>query len=120
MSFFIEPQRQAKGRLRAFNAWPVSLHARYSAWYASMALTVVFTVLTLFKGIHFLPLIVLSSFFVWLGFQDRKQTKHSIRRNYPILGHMRFFLEFIRPEIRQYFFESDTDEEPFSRNQRSL
>lgn len=120
MSFFVEPSKPAKGRLRAFNTWPVSMHARYSAWYASMACTLLFSLLTLFKSIQFAPFIFLSLFFAVLGLQDRIQTKHSIRRNYPILGHLRFFLEFIRPEIRQYFFESDTDEEPFSRNQRSL
>ena len=55
-----------------------------------------------------------------VGIVDVRQTKQSIRRNYPILAHIRFFLEFIRPELRQYFLESDTDAAPFSRNQRSL
>ena len=55
-----------------------------------------------------------------VGVVDRRQTKQSIRRNYPVIGHIRFFLEFIRPEIRQYFLENDTDAAPFSRNQRSL
>jgi glutamate synthase domain-containing protein 2 len=41
-------------------------------------------------------------------------------RNYPIIGHLRFMLEFIRPEIRQYFIEGDNDAMPFSRSQRSL
>ncbi|MBP0645259.1 FMN-binding glutamate synthase family protein, partial [Mycobacterium tuberculosis] len=48
------------------------------------------------------------------------QQRHAILRNYPIWGHARFFLEFIRPEIRQYFIEDDTSEAPFSRAQRSL
>ena len=55
-----------------------------------------------------------------LGLHDLRQTQHAILRNYPILGHLRFALEFIRPEIRQYFIEGDTDEAPFSRTQRSL
>jgi len=55
-----------------------------------------------------------------LGVRDLLQARHAIIRNYPILGHLRFFLEFIRPEIRQYFIESDTDARPFSRNQRSI
>jgi len=38
----------------------------------------------------------------------------------PILAHFRFFFEMIRPEIRQYLVESDTDAVPFSRTQRSL
>ena len=55
-----------------------------------------------------------------LGLHDVQQKKHAILRNYPILGHMRFLLEFIRPEIRQYFIESDAEAAPFSRAQRSL
>ena len=56
----------------------------------------------------------------WLGLHDIRQPHHSILRNYPILGHMRFLFEGIRPEIRQYLIESDQDEEPFSRDARSL
>ncbi|MDG6746227.1 glutamate synthase-related protein, partial [Staphylococcus aureus] len=43
-----------------------------------------------------------------------------ILRNYPIIGHFRFFFEDVRPEIRQYFIEADQDALPFSRMQRSL
>ncbi|MBI1890975.1 MAG: FMN-binding glutamate synthase family protein [Burkholderiales bacterium] len=55
-----------------------------------------------------------------IGLIDLFQTKRSILRNYPLLGHFRFFFEFIRPEIRQYLLEDDTDAKPFSRNQRSI
>ena len=55
-----------------------------------------------------------------VGLWDMVQTRHAIRRNYPILAHIRFFLESIRPEIRQYFLEDDTTTSPFSRNQRSI
>jgi len=55
-----------------------------------------------------------------VGVRDVTQTRQSIRRNYPILAHMRFFLEEVRPEIRQYLLESDTEAQPFSRNQRSI
>ncbi|MDW4499277.1 FMN-binding glutamate synthase family protein [Sulfitobacter sp. D35] len=55
-----------------------------------------------------------------LGLHDLWQPHHSILRNYPVLGHMRFLFEGIRPEIRQYLIESDQDEEPFSRDTRSL
>ncbi|WP_102107017.1 FMN-binding glutamate synthase family protein [Oceaniglobus roseus] len=55
-----------------------------------------------------------------VGLYDVTQTSHSILRNYPVLGHMRFLLEGIRPEIRQYFLENDQDEEPFSREDRSI
>ena len=55
-----------------------------------------------------------------LGWCDYLQTSHSVRRNFPIIGHMRYLLELIRPEIYQYFIESDTDGMPFDRAQRSL
>jgi len=48
------------------------------------------------------------------------QSKHSIRRLYPVLGHFRYLLESVRPEIQQYFVESNTDGTPISREFRSL
>ena len=55
-----------------------------------------------------------------VGVYDMFQTKHSIRRLYPVLGHFRYLLESVRPEIQQYFVESDTDGTPISREFRSL
>ncbi len=55
-----------------------------------------------------------------VGTVDLLQTRHSILRNYPILGHARFVAERIRPEIRQYFVESDTEATPFDRETRDL
>jgi glutamate synthase domain-containing protein 2 len=55
-----------------------------------------------------------------VGVADLRQTAHSVLRNYPILGHFRFLVESIRPEIRQYLLESDTDAVPFSRHQRAI
>jgi glutamate synthase domain-containing protein 2 len=66
------------------------------------------------------PIIVVSGFFSFIGVSDVFQTKQAIRRNYPILAHFRFFFEYIRPEIRQYFIESDNEAAPFSRASRSL
>jgi len=59
---------------------------------------------------------------VWLGvgLYDIWQKKHTILRNFPVLGHFRFLLESIRPEIRQYFIESDSEENPYSREKRSV
>ena len=57
---------------------------------------------------------------VIVGIRDVRQRRHSILRNYPVIGHMRFFFEFIRPEMRQYFIEGDNEAAPFSRQQRSL
>ena len=55
-----------------------------------------------------------------LGWVDFKQTKQAVRRNYPLTGRLRYYLEYIRPEIRQYFLEDDEEKLPFSRNQRAL
>jgi glutamate synthase domain-containing protein 2 len=55
-----------------------------------------------------------------LYFKNVRQGQHTILRNYPLLGYLRYFFESIRPELRQYFFESDLDGKPFSRRQRSI
>ena len=65
-------------------------------------------------------LILIGAVFTALGIYDLRQLNHSILRNYPIGGHIRFLLEAIRPEIRQYFLESDKEKAPFSRQQRAL
>ena len=65
------------------------------------------------------------SFLIWvpvliIGIYDLIQTKHSIVRNFPVLGHLRFLAEELRPKIYQYFIESDTDGTPFNRLNRSV
>jgi glutamate synthase domain-containing protein 2 len=67
-----------------------------------------------------LMLVIVAGALCAVGIYDLVQTRHAILRNYPILAHFRFFFESIRPEIRQYLLESDTEAVPFSRAQRSL
>jgi glutamate synthase domain-containing protein 2 len=55
-----------------------------------------------------------------LGLRDLFQTRHAVLRNYPISAHLRFLLESIRPEMRQYFFEGEKDGAPFSRDKRAI
>jgi glutamate synthase domain-containing protein 2 len=55
-----------------------------------------------------------------VGIVDLIQRRHSIQRNYPVIGHIRWMVEFVRPEIRQYLIEADQDAAPFSRSQRAL
>ena len=55
-----------------------------------------------------------------LGLNDLVQTRHSILRNYPVIGHVRYLLEMIRPELRQYFFEGDKEGAPFSWDERAI
>jgi glutamate synthase domain-containing protein 2 len=64
--------------------------------------------------------LVASGALAILGCHDLLQKRHAILRNYPISAHLRFLLEEVRPEIRQYFFESETDGRPFSRDQRAI
>ncbi len=54
------------------------------------------------------------------GVADMVQTRQAIRRNFPLIGHGRYLLEMLRPEINQYFVESNSDGKPFSRNDRSV
>src|SRR5215813_12919171 len=55
-----------------------------------------------------------------VGVHDLFQTRHAVLRNYPISAHLRFLLEAIRPEMRQYFFEGEKDGAPFSRDKRAI
>ncbi len=55
-----------------------------------------------------------------LGTRDLLQTRHAVLRNYPISAHLRFLLETMRPEMRQYFFEGEKDGAPFSRDKRAV
>ncbi len=55
-----------------------------------------------------------------LGVKDYLQRRHAILRNFPIVGHFRYLLELIRPEINQYFIESNTDGRPYNREQRDV
>ncbi|MET0239514.1 MAG: FMN-binding glutamate synthase family protein [Sphingobium sp.] len=64
--------------------------------------------------------VVVPSVLVLIGIWDIFQTDHSILRNYPVIGHVRWLVELIRPEIRQYLLEDETEATPFSRAQRSL
>lgn len=59
-------------------------------------------------------------FVALVGIADLVQRRHSVLRNYPILGHARYLMEGVRPEIQQYFIERDTDGRPFDRATRDV
>lgn len=104
--------------------------SRHSIWFAGILIALSITWLRLFYELHYIYYFLSDSFIniIWLitsilsviGLYDVLQNKHSILKNYPIIGHFRFIFEDFRPEIRQYFIESDQDALPFSRMQRSL
>ena len=64
--------------------------------------------------------LALSSLLMVFGIQDYFQTGSAVRANFPVLGRLRYFFESIRPELRQYFWEDDDAELPYSRNQRAM
>jgi glutamate synthase domain-containing protein 2 len=91
--------------------------------YAAFGLCIFGLLLSIFSMIAFGVGLLYALFFAALcalGIRDLRQTRHAILRNYPVIGHARFLLEYIRPEMRQYFLESDNEAAPFSRSQRSL
>jgi glutamate synthase domain-containing protein 2 len=101
--------------------WP--LDKLFPLRYLTLVIVIVVFVLALLNALIQSSawwLVMLSGALAAVGINDVRQTRHSLRRNYPLLAHLRFFFEFIRPEIRQYFLEDDTEARPFSRNQRSL
>ena len=94
--------------------------SRYTTFHAVLGLTILCAALALAHGgAWWLPTMVFLALTL-LGVYDMNQTRHAIRRNYPVIGNLRFLFEFVRPEIRQYFFEDDTVSLPFSRVDRSL
>src|ERR1700754_1566068 len=99
----------------------------FSPRFIVLTICAVVTALLLFVGIFdhrvswfiLVPLVIFGGLTA-LGIRDLTQKRHAILRNYPIAAHMRFLLEEIRPEMRQYFFESEKDGMPFSRDARAL
>ena len=69
---------------------------------------------------HILWVFILIVPLILMGIFDALQTKHTIRRNFPVIGRFRYMLEAIRPEIMQYFVETDTEGRPINRILRSL
>lgn len=104
--------------------------SRHSVWFACIFIALSITWFRLNYAPHYIyyflsdtvlnSLWLITSLLSLLGLYDLLQNQHSILKNYPIMGHFRFLFEEFRPEIRQYFIESDDDALPFSRMQRSL
>jgi len=67
-----------------------------------------------------LAIFLLGAGFTLIGLHDLFQTRHAVLRNYPIAAHLRFILESIRPEMRQYFFEDEKHGMPFGRDKRAI
>ena len=98
------------------------MFSRYSAFALCILITAVGLPTSMFWGAHWLipGLTALAAALTLLGVCDLLQTRHAIQRNYPVIGHVRWMAELVRPEIRQYLIEADEDAAPYSRSQRSL
>jgi glutamate synthase domain-containing protein 2 len=103
------------------------LYLAFTPRYVCYTLSILFTaalllvVLAVPSSIYVasIPLALFAGLTV-LGTRDLVQTRHSVLRNYPISAHLRFLLETMRPEMWQYFFESEKDGAPFSRDKRAV
>ena len=96
-------------------AWLLALDRHFPIRYLTMTTAVVLAMLGCFAWVGFgqlawLALLGLALFVI--GARDLVQTKKALLRNYPIIGHIRYLLEWVRPEIRQYFLESDREAVP--------
>src|SRR4051812_35677106 len=85
-------------------------------WLVAIAAAMLSASVSLWWLLAAVPLVALAV----IGSHDLLQRRHNVLRNYPVVGHLRFALEDIRPEIQQYFIETDTSGRPFDRDIRSL
>jgi len=103
--------------------WLITLDRHFPIRYLTLVLLSSLLVLGCYSALvaqQALWLAPLAAAGLVMGLRDLRQTRHAVLRNYPVIGHLRFLFEWVRPEIRQYFLESDAEAVPFSRTQRSL
>ena len=94
-------------------SWPLPLQPRFIAYTAVVIITAVLSIaLLLAPSVYIAIPLVPFAFLMAIGTIDLIQTRHAVLRNYPLTTHTRFILEEIRPEIRQYFLESEKDGTP--------
>src|SRR5687768_2126047 len=63
--------------------------------------------LTLIWPVGGAVLLVFAAIMFGMGVMDLRQTHHAVKRNFPVLGNLRYLLELVRPELQQYFVESN-------------
>ena len=93
---------------------------RYTVWLCTALISLASLIGAIIFHSFFWILAVVAAGLFLLGCVDFMQKRRGVIANYPLLGRMRYLLESIRPELRQYFWEADTDELPYSRNQRAM
>ena len=93
---------------------------RYSGLFYTGAGVIFFIGVGLVYGHFWFSLAALFLILFIVGISDYSQKKRAVLGNFPLMGRFRFIFEAIRPELRQYFWEADSDELPYSRNQRTM
>ena len=102
-------------------SWPLPLQPRFIVFTAVVLATAALTVAIFFSPTIYVAIaLAIGAALTMLGTHDLIQKRHAVLRNYPLTAHIRFILEEIRPEIRQYFLESEKDGTPFSRDKRAI
>ncbi|HRO43443.1 MAG TPA: FMN-binding glutamate synthase family protein [Flavipsychrobacter sp.] len=96
------------------------ISARSIILWSIFSLNLIVLLLAMTVSLLWLIALLVTMSLAWLAIYNIKQTQHTILSNYPVIGYFRYALESIRPELRQYFFESDLDGRPFNRRQRSI
>lgn len=112
------PAGRACPILSLFRSWNLVSSLRFVPLATSL-LAALAAILSL-PGAGAFTLLIGAAILSSLGVYDLCQPLHSVRRNYPIVGRLRWLFEDIRPAIRQYLIEGDQEQTPFSRSQRSL
>ena len=98
-----------------------SLFSRYAVFVGCVLFTLAtLLLLDVWQWLWIWPFTIAAGILSLLGCYDLWQKSHAVLRNYPVIGHIRYLIEAIRPEIRQYLLEADNEKLPFSRSQRSL
>ncbi len=93
---------------------------RYILFFSVLGLNLIAVSLGYFLRPDYYLILIISVPLFLIGTHDFFQNKRTILKNFPVIGHFRYLFEMIRPEIQQYFVESDVDGKPFNREQRSL
>lgn len=96
-----------------------SLTARQIIWSLSVLFLAAILYFVATEQIN-IVFVVLPVFILAIAAMDTFQKKHTIKKNYPVVGRLRYLFESVRPEFRQYFFEGELDGKPFNRRQRSI
>jgi len=95
-------------------------HMQKTYWAITLLGLPVSIVLALTVGGMSWLLFLLLAVYAGVGYYDLKYSSHTLNKLYPVAAYIRYSLEYIRPEIQQYFIAAETEELPFNREQRNL